>query len=106
VKTRFLSRSLFAVVALTGVLTACGASAPPAKELADEIIDTLEENGQPLSDEVKACMHKKNDEFELTPTEAKGFTSLDDVAKKADEGNEQAKQIMARYTAALASCNP
>jgi hypothetical protein len=106
VKTRLVSRSLFAVVALTGVLTACGASAPPAKELADEIIDTLEEDGVPLSDEVKACMHKENDEFELTPEEAQGFENLDDVAQKANDGNEQAKQILARYEAALASCNP
>ena len=105
-KFRLASRSLLAVVALTGVLTACGASAPPAKELANEIIDTLEENGEPLSDEIKACMHKENDEFELTPEEAQGFENLDDVATKADEGNEQAKLIMARYTAALASCNP
>lgn len=105
-KSRFALRSLFAVVALTGVLTACGASAPPAKELADEIIDTLEADGKPLSDEVKACMHKENDDFELTPEEAKGFENLDDVAQKAHDGNEQAKQIMARYEAALASCNP
>jgi hypothetical protein len=97
---------LLAVVALTGVLTACGASAPPAKELADEIIDTLEENGTPVSDAVKACMHRENDEFELTSEEAKGFDNLDDVATKAHEGNAQAKEILARYEAALASCNP
>jgi hypothetical protein len=65
----------------------------------------LEKDGVPLSDEVKACMHRENDEFELTPEEAKGFENLDDVAQKADEGNEQAKLIMARYEAALASCN-
>jgi len=29
-----------------------------------------------------------------------------DVAKKADAGNEQAKQIMQRFEDALASCNP
>jgi hypothetical protein len=106
VKTRFASRSLFAVVALTGVLTACGASAPPAKELADEMIDTLEENGTPVSDSVKACMHKEVADFELTPEEAKGFDNLDDVATKAHEGNEQAKQIMQRFEQSLASCNP
>ena len=105
-KTRFASRSLLAAVAFTGVLTACGASAPPAKELADELIDTLEEDGVPLSDAVKACMHKENDEFELTPEEAQGFDNLDDVATKADDGNEQAKLILKRYQAALASCNP
>ena len=105
-KVRLASRSLLAALALTGMLTACGASAPPAKELADEMIDTLEENGTPVSDEVKACMHKKNDEFELTPEEAKGFKDLDDVASKAHGGNAQAKEILARYEAALASCNP
>ena len=91
---------------MVAVLTGCGAAAPPAKELADEIIDTLEVDGVPVSDEVKACMHKKNDEFELTPEEAKGFKDLDDVASKANGGNAQAKEILARYEASLASCNP
>lgn len=104
--SRLASRSLLAVVAFTGVLTACGASAPPAKELADEIIDTLEEDGVPLSDEVKACMHREVDDFQLTETEAKGFENLDDVATKAHEGNEQAKQILQRFEDSLASCNP
>ena len=38
--------------------------------------------------------------------EAQGFSNLSDVAKKADAGNEQAKQIMQRFEDALASCNP
>ena len=87
------------------VLTGCGASAPPAKELADEIIDTLEVDGVPVSDEIKACMHKEVDDFALTEQEAQGFSDLSDVAKKADAGNEQAKQIMQRFEDALASCN-
>ena len=105
-KTRLTSRSLLAVVAFTGVLTACGASAPPAKELADEIIDTLEENGVPVSDAVKACMHREVADFELTPEEAQGFENLDDVATKAADGNEQAKLILSRFEQSLASCNP
>ena len=104
-KARVVSRSLLVAVALMSVLTACGASAPPAKELADEIIDTLEVDGVPVSDEVKACMHQEVDDFSLTEEEATGFENLDDVAQKADEGNEQAKQILQRFEDALASCN-
>ena len=95
-----LTAAAFAVV-----LTACGASAPPAKELADEVIDTLEANGKPLSDSVKACMHKEVADFTLTPEEAKGFKNLDDVADKAAGGQEQAIQIMQRFEDQLASCN-
>jgi hypothetical protein len=106
VRTRVTSRSLLAAVALTAVLTACGAAAPPADELANEMIDTLEQNGVPVSDEVKDCMHLKVDEFALTEEESLGFENLDDVADKAADGNEQAKRIMARFEAELASCNP
>ena len=105
-KARVASRSLLAGVALISVLTACGAAAPPAKELADEMIDTLEVDGVPVSDAVKACMHEEVADFTLTEQEATGFENLDDVAQKADEGNEQAKQIMQRFEDALASCNP
>jgi hypothetical protein len=106
VKTRVASRSLLAGVALMVVLSGCRASAPPAEELANEIIDTLEVDGVPVSDEVKACMHKEVDDFALTEQEAQGFSNLSDVAKKADAGNEQAKLIMQRFEDALASCNP
>ena len=105
-KARVASRSLLAGVALISVLTACGAAAPPAKELANEMIDTLEVDGVPVSDEVKLCMHKEVDEFGLTAEEATGFENLDDVAQKAYEGNAQAQQIMQRFEDALASCNP
>ena len=81
------------------VLSACGASAPPAKELADELIDTLE-----VSDEVKACMHEAVADFSLTEEQAAGFENFDDVATKADGGNEQALQILADFEAALAAC--
>ena len=87
------------VVALS-VLTACGASAPPAKELADEIIETLD-----VSPAVKACMHAEVADFGLTEEQATGFTDFDDVAAKADGGNELALAIMADFQAALASCN-
>ena len=86
-------------MAAVAVLSACGSSAPPAKELADELIDTLD-----VSDEVKACMHREVEEFSLTEEQAQGFTDFDDVAAKAAGGNELAKQVMADFQAALASC--
>jgi hypothetical protein len=82
------------------VLTACGASAPPAKELADEVIETLD-----VSDAVKACMKAEVADFSLTDEQAQGFQDFDDVAAKADGGNELALGIMADFQAALASCN-
>lgn len=87
-------------VAALSVLTACGASAPPARELADEMIDTLE-----VSDAVKDCMHQEVEDFSLTEEEATGFEDLDDVAEKAAGGNELAQQIMQRFEDSLATCN-
>ena len=97
---------MLAAAGLVIVMSACSASAPPAAELANELIDTLEENGVPLSDDVKACMHAKVDDFALTEEESTGFKDLSDVADKAADGNEQAKLIMARFQAELAACNP
>ncbi len=96
---------MLAAVAATVVLSACGASAPSGRELADELIDTLEKNGAPVSDAVKDCMHGKVADFALTDEEKVGFKDLDDVAKKASEGQEQALAIMARFQQELASCN-
>jgi len=87
------------VVSLS-VLTACGASAPPATELADEIIETLD-----VSDDVKACMHAEVAEFRLTEQQAQGFNDLDDVASKAEGGNELAIGILRDFENALAACN-
>jgi hypothetical protein len=95
------SRSLIAVFAgVVMALTACGTSPPPGKELAGEIVDTLD-----VSDTVKACMRTKVDEFTLTEAEANDFENLDDVAKKADNDNAAAKQIMQRFEDSLATCN-
>jgi hypothetical protein len=105
VKDRLSPRSLLAAAGVALVLTACGAAAPPAKELADEMIDTLEQNGVPLSDEVKDCMHEAVADFQLTPDEAQGFDDLDDVAAKAADGQAQAIQIMDRFESELAACN-
>ena len=80
-------------------MAACGDPAPPASELAVEMIDTLE-----VSDDVKACMRQAVDDFSLTTEEATGFEDLDDVAAKADGGNELARRVMERFEAALAAC--
>ena len=98
-----MKRQLLAAPALVvslAVLTACGASAPPARELADELIDTLE-----VSDEVKACMHDAVAEFSLGEEDAQGFDDLDDVAAKAADGQERALQIMDDFERSLAACN-
>ena len=92
-------RSLVAVAALSlTVLTACGASAPPGKELADEMIETL-----PVSDDVKECMHEAAADFQIGPDS--GFESFDDMAQKAADEQPQAVAVMAEFEAALASCN-
>lgn len=96
---------MLALVAGALVLSACGASEPPSTELANEIIDTLEKNGEPLSDSVKTCMKDVVANFELTETEATGFKDLNDVVAKADQGQEQAKQIMSRFEDELTACN-
>lgn len=81
------------------VLSACGASAPPAKELAVEMVDTLD-----VSDSVKDCMKREIEDFSLTEEQAQGFRDFDDVAAKADGGNELALQILGDFQDALASC--
>lgn len=80
------------------VLTACGAQAPPASELADEMIATLEG----VSDEAKECMRQAVDDFRIAPES--GFIDLDDVATKASEGQPQALELMERFEADLAAC--
>ncbi|NNE12473.1 MAG: hypothetical protein HKN41_09545, partial [Ilumatobacter sp.] len=96
--SRRRSSAALAAVAVV-VLSACGASAPPARELANEMVDTLE-----VSDPVKECMHREIDEFRLTEEQAAGFSDFDDVAAKAAEGNELALQILGDFQSALASC--
>ncbi|HSH10422.1 MAG TPA: hypothetical protein VLA10_01445 [Ilumatobacter sp.] len=89
-------------MAVVGVslLTACGASAPPAKELADEMVETLD-----VSQSVKDCMHEAIANFSLTEEQAQGFKDFDEVATKAAGNNELAIGILAQFEAALASCN-
>ena len=108
-----MKRQLLAVPALVvslGVLTACGASAPPAKELADELIDTMEFGLDPETqaaeiESIRGCMHDEVADFGLSESDAQGFEDFDDVAAKAADGQERALQIMADFEQSLAACN-
>ena len=92
--------ALAAVTVSLAALTACGASAPPAEELALEAIDALD-----VEESVKACMRAEVEGFSLTDEQAAGFTDLDDVAAKAAGGNELAQNIIDDLEAALTACN-
>lgn len=95
-----MKRTLALAALSLGLLAGCAASSPPGKELAVEMIGTLD-----VSDQVKECMIGRVDDFALTEDEAIGFEDFDDVAAKAADGNEQALQILARFEADLAACN-
>ena len=58
-----------------------------------------------ISEEVAACMRQQIEDFSLTEEQAQGFDDFDDVADKADGGNELALQILGDFQAALADCN-
>ena len=92
-------RSILVAASFAVVLSACGASAPPARELALEMVDTLE-----VSEDVKSCMRDEVENFRLSEEDAQGFSDLDDVASKAADGQERAIQILADFEAALAGC--
>ncbi len=97
-------RSILTVAAASiTVLSACGASAPPAKELANEMVDTMVDRGD-ITESEGTCMHQEIDDFGLTEEQATGFSDFDDVAEKAAGDNELAKSILADFEAALASC--
>ncbi|MEY2959978.1 MAG: hypothetical protein RLZZ01_2546 [Actinomycetota bacterium] len=88
------------LVAVAGLAAAgCGSAAPPGRELAVELIATLD-----VSDEVKACMTEAVETFALTEEQAVGFEDFDDVAAKADAGNELALRILADFEDSLAAC--
>lgn len=82
---------LAAVIVSTGVLTACGASAPPANELAIEVIDSLD-----VSETVKECMRAEVETFE--------GEELDEIAAAADDGNTDAVASMLAFQEALEDC--
>ena len=85
-------RSVLAAVILSaGALTACGASAPPADELAIEVIESLD-----VSDSVKACMIAEVDTF--------AAEDLDQIAAAADDGDAEGLAAIAAFQAALEDC--
>ncbi|MFZ8999034.1 MAG: hypothetical protein ACO225_11610 [Ilumatobacteraceae bacterium] len=94
-----LVRSSVLVVIVGLTASACGSAAPPAKELADELIATLD-----VSDAVKACMTDAVESFTLTEEQAAGFEDFDDVATKAAAGNELALRILVDFEDSLAAC--
>ena len=99
-----MSRRIIVLAAASlGLLTACGASAPPGKELAVEMIESLDEEDG-ITEDQKACMVDEVEAFTLSEEDAQGFEDFDDVADKAAGGNERAIQIMNDFQAALASC--
>jgi polyhydroxyalkanoate synthesis regulator phasin len=98
-------RSIIALAAaLVTVLSACGASAPPARELATEMVDTMVERGD-ITEAAATCMREEIEDFSLTEEQAQGFSDFDDVASKAAKENELALQILRDFQAALAACN-
>ena len=97
--------TLAAVLLAVTTLAACGATPPPAEELANELIETAERNGVPLSDGVKACMRTAVDEFRLTEDEANDFKDLSGVFDKADDNQSEALAIVDRFREALEACN-
>lgn len=89
-------RSLVAVVALAGVgLTACGASAPPAKELAVEVIDSMVADGT-ITDAEGECMRDKVAEYE--------GEMLDDIAERAAGNDATGLEELGQFQADLAAC--
>ena len=89
-------RSLVALVALAATgLTACGASAPPANELAIELIDSLEADGT-LTERQAECMRDRVGEY--TGDE------LDDLAERADSKNAEALEGIQQFERDLAGC--
>lgn len=89
-------RTLVAFVALAATgLTACGTSAPPANELAIELIDALEADGT-LKSTQAACMRER--------VEAYSDEELDDLAERADSGNAEALDGMRKFQQDLADC--
>lgn len=76
-------------------LTACGASAPPAKELAIEVIDSMVADGE-ISERAGECMREKVDAYT--------GDDLDQIAERADAGNTEAEADLDKFQADLESC--
>lgn len=88
------SLAVFAALAVTG-LTACGASAPPAKELAVEAVDSLVADG--YIDEGDAdCMREK--------IAAYSGDELDSIAESAANNSADGLAKLEQFQADLADC--
>lgn len=86
------------MIVSTGALAACGASAPPANELAIEVIDSLDG----VSEAEKACMRAEVDKYE--GEELDEFAALaDEYARGKTTDTSGAVEIDA-FEAALAAC--
>ena len=82
-----MNRRVVALVALaTAGLTACGVSAPPPVELADEIIGTLD-----VSDSVKDCM--RNALAEYTDDDLKAITDGLDSENTQTQADSEAALV-------------
>jgi hypothetical protein len=90
------SRSILVAAAVAAfTLTACGASAPPAEELAGEVIDSLVLRGQ-ITERQADCMHEHVAEFE--------GELLDDLGERAASEDATALAELEEFQAALAAC--
>ncbi|HWL45571.1 MAG TPA: hypothetical protein VNQ73_21700 [Ilumatobacter sp.] len=88
--------TLVALVALAATgLTACGASAPPAKELAVEVVDSLLADGLIDADEAD-CMRSKVAEYT--------GDALDNIAERANNNDANALEALEQFEADLADC--
>ena len=88
---------LLAAPAAAVVLTACGASAPPAKELAIEVIDSMVTSGE-ISEAVAVCMREKVGTY--------SGDELDEIAERAASDNAEALGQLDQFQADLAACMP
>ena len=79
----------------TAVLTACGASAPPPAELANELVDTLD-----VSDAVKDCMHERLGEY----TDADLEALLNGLESDNTETQAESQQALDEFERDLAGC--
>lgn len=91
-----MNRRVVALAVLaTAVLTACGASAPPPAELANEMVDTLD-----VSAAVKDCMHERLEAYTDSELEA----MLDGLESENTETQTESEDALADFERDLRSC--
>lgn len=93
-----MNRRVVALAALaTAALTACGVSAPPPNELANEMVDTLKN----VSPQAKACMHDKLESYSDNDLEA----ITNGLASDNTETQADSQAALDRFESDLAACN-